>query len=363
MLVRQVRRAGLSVSAMAAAAVMVCGGTTWGAEAAATQPAVHTQAPPPPAAVKPGAVQEALRHIATLPRPGSRPTAASQKDHPRKWSSDDPAPDGTPSADAKAPAPRDTRAERVTFGFVPVGPYGYNPYVYHGGRGLPDDQRRASDYRYFDGQPGRYGYGWDRYFGDDYGYNGATFRYGFNRGYDYGTFVREGNQRTERLLVAAGTHMSRGLELFRASRFREAADAFRLASDTNQGDPAARLYAAHAHFAIGRYRDAVRYLRRALELQPKVAMLRYDIRDDYGDQAQFNAQLAALDNALSLAPQDLDRALLMGYVRLYTNDPDGAYQALSQALQLEPGDALAARLIEGCLPPDVAVDAAAAGTR
>jgi hypothetical protein len=69
-------------------------------------------------------------------------------------------------------------------------------------------------------------------------------------------------------------------------------------TETDHGDAASRIYAGHTLFAIGRYRDGVRFLRRAFQLQPRITYLSYDIRDDYGDPADFDRQLEALREAL-----------------------------------------------------------------
>ena len=130
------------------------------------------------------------------------------------------------------------------------------------------------------------------------GLDGNVYRFGFTNEYDFGRFYTESNARTEMVLQHHAGHLTNGLKLFRQRRYAEAADGFRLAADTNHGDPSSRLYAAHALFAMGRYAEAVPYLRRAFELQPKIVFLNFDIRDDYGDQKDFQSQLAALEAAL-----------------------------------------------------------------
>ncbi len=228
-----------------------------------------------------------------------------------------------------------------------------DPY-YHPRRRLPQDERQWTDYRYFGGRPSRYGYGRNDQFGD--GYAGETYRFGFNRGYNTGRFDNVATRRQERTLAHARSHLERGLERFGEGRYRAAADAFKLAAETNQGDPAARLYAAHALFATGRYRDAVKYLHRAFELQPKIVFLDFDMRDDYGKRADFDKQVEALENALKRFPRNGDRLIMLGYVRYYSNQRDKAYEALAKANKLDRRDRLVLRLLENCRPPDVTLD-------
>jgi hypothetical protein len=210
------------------------------------------------------------------------------------------------------------------------------------------------NYRYYNGRPGQYGYGIHDEFGDTGA--GDVYRFGFNQGYDAGRFASRADERTERIISYANSHLDRGLRYFREGRYRPASSSFRLAAESNQGDPAARLYAAHALFATGRYRDAVKYLHRAFELQPKIAYLVYDIRDDYGRRAEFDEHLADLVNAVNRSPGSVDRLTLLGYVHCYSNRPGDAYEPLVRAKRLAPDDRLVLRLLEVCEPPDVLLD-------
>jgi len=232
-----------------------------------------------------------------------------------------------------------------------IGPSGY----YYPRRRLPESERGWTNYRYYGGRPSRYGYGMNDY---PYGYGdeGDIYRFGFTRGYDTGRFDKVTTDRQDAALAHASGHLQRGLTLFRQGRYREAAGAFKLAAETNQGDPAARIYAAHALFATGRYRDAVRYLRRAFELQPRIALLDYDLRDDYGKRADFDEQLEELEKALRRFPRNLDRLVVLGYVHRYSNQLERAYEALARASKINPRDRLVARLMENCQPPDVRLD-------
>lgn len=185
---------------------------------------------------------------------------------------------------------------------------------------------------------------------------GGSRGFGFHDSYYDRRFERTSNERGERILTRSRGHLERGLQHFHDGRYDAAADAFRLAAETNQGDPAARLYAAHALFATGRYRDAITYLRRAFELQPKIVYLDFDIRDDYGRRTDFDKQVKALEDALERAPRNGDRLILLGYVRYYSNQRGQAYELLARAKRLDPTDSLAARLLENCHPPDVVMD-------
>ena len=227
---------------------------------------------------------------------------------------------------------------------------------------LTQRERDWANYRYFGGRPSRYGYGrFDRYGG--YGADGGdAFRYGFMRGYDVGYFDQTSNARTRSLLAYARSQLNRGIELFAQGRYEEAADAFQASADSDQGDAITRIYAGHALFALGRYRDAVAHIRRAVELQPRIVHLRFDMRGDYERVVDFDAQLNALKESLELAPTDPDRLFLLGYVLYFSGQRTAAYPVLSRAHALDRGDELVARMMRSAQPADVEVDAMKANT-
>lgn len=181
------------------------------------------------------------------------------------------------------------------------------------------------------------------------------YRFGFYDGslrHDRTKFRARAHARTESILSSANIQLHRGLEAFRAGEYRAAAKQFKLAAELNQGDPASRLYATHALFAIGRYTEAVKYLRRALSLEPRIALLTFDIRDDYGEPSDFERHLSSLRRALRIAPANMDRLALLGYVLNYTDRPDEAYEVLAKARQIDHRDRLVQQLHESTHPPD-----------
>lgn len=236
-----------------------------------------------------------------------------------------------------------------------MSPY-FGPTFPLGGARLPHNTRRWTQYRYFGGTPGRHGYGNQPFGFGASDVHGDVYRFGFLRGYDRGPFEREGDERSERLLVQSDTYLDRGLVLFREGKYQQAADAFRLSADANHGDPASRLYAAHTLFALGRYQEAATFLRRAFELQPKIAYLHFDLRDDYGRKVEFDHQLAALESAVERSPNNLDRLILLGYVYYYSNRRADAYAALTRANQIDGRIEFVSRLMENSRPPDIELE-------
>lgn len=182
------------------------------------------------------------------------------------------------------------------------------------------------------------------------------YRFGFTQGYRYGRWAQSGGARVQAVIAHSNTHMSRGLAAFRAGQYRTAVKYFKLASDTNRGNPAAMIYAAHALFAIGRYQESASFLRKAFTLEPRIALLTYDLREDYPQQAAFEEQVRALNNAVASSPRDLDRLTVLGYVHNYSDRPDRAFEVLTRARALAPKDKLVQLLYESTSPPDVVTE-------
>lgn len=248
---------------------------------------------------------------------------------------------------------------------VPYEPPGYGDGVpgcspgYYGRERsrLTDRQREWANYRYFAGRPSRYGHGrYDRYaeMGDGHG---NTFRFGFMEGYDMGRFEGRADERTESVLAHANARLDKGVRLFKQGQYRAAADAFRLAAELDQGDAASRLCAGHSLFALGRYREAIQYIRRAFELQPHILYLTFDLRAEYGRGQDFQGHYENLVKAHALASTNLDRLLMLGYIRYYTGQRRDAYRVLDRAYELNPRDDLVRRLRDNARPSDVELEA------
>ncbi|MFQ6048567.1 MAG: hypothetical protein ACE5K7_04315 [Phycisphaerae bacterium] len=211
---------------------------------------------------------------------------------------------------------------RRRFGFI-YGPTFYYPYIYPG-------------YAYPYLPLGYYRRGDE----DD------AYRRGYRAGRQDAELERTVSNRRRRLYEVHDRLMSQALRSFSIGDYGTAANQFLAAAEANHADPASRLHAAHALIAVGDYGTAVVVLRRAFELQPRLLSARYDIRDDYGDAADFRQHLAALRQAVEQDRDDADLWLLLGYVRYHSADAEGAYRAFRRAASLNPRDSLARRFLE-----------------
>jgi hypothetical protein len=190
--------------------------------------------------------------------------------------------------------------------------------------------------------------GW-RYYDDgryDGYYGGEGFDEGYWEGRRDGRRYAEWERRNELGRRSYTDAMSDGLLAFRNGDYSAAALNFIRAAKVNQGDPASRIHAAHAMVALGRYAEALPALRRAFQLQPKLAYLGLDIRRDYGPRADFDTHLNAVANAAREAAEDPALWLLLGYYQFYSGHAGDALVSLTKSDELAPGDFMTEALLD-----------------
>ncbi len=328
---------------------------------AQTMAAAPASQPADAAASRLGAVRMALTQLYVVPRNAQAPMPGSARTAPKPSTQ----PAGPPAItidrgtragkQAKAPTsrPSETADADNTDDVRPASTLLIEPIPWtRGSSHINSKEREWADYRYYNGTPSRYGV--DEY--GQYGYDGGTYRFGFMQGYDYGRFDAETDSRVQALMSHASVQIDRGVQYFQQGQYQQAADTFQLAAETDQGDAIARIYAGHSLFALGRYRDATRYIRRAFELQPRISYLTYDIRGDYSNPALFEQQIEALRKALDMSPRDTDRLFLLGYLHYYTGQRTAAYRYFMRAVEVDKADTISDRLMRNAQPPDVEVD-------
>lgn len=137
-----------------------------------------------------------------------------------------------------------------------------------------------------------------------------------------------------------------GMALFNAGNYEQAAIKFLGAADADHGSAAARLHAGHALFALGRYDESVAQLSRAFELSPLLVSRDYDLRDEYGDRADFDRHLDALKAHVVRHPKDAAARAVLGYVLFRTDGSAAAYPVLRSAAQLDPRSFFVPKLLE-----------------
>jgi len=178
----------------------------------------------------------------------------------------------------------------------------------------------------------------------------SAYIQGLRDGYAAGLLDAADEARKQRLLRNRGEALRAGLLAFRNGRYDRAADLFSLACELDHGDPASRLHAAQALFALGQYKEAIRKIRRAFELQPKLIYLKFDLRRDYGNPKDFAEQLARFRRVLAERPNWAAGYLLLGYQLLYSGQRGPAHEAFRKAAALHPADELVRKMLRASIP-------------
>lgn len=249
---------------------------------------------------------------------------------------------------------------------VPSVPGALPPGLYRAGA-MPAPPPAFYDMRYYYGQYANpyapYGNPYAGYAGTTWG-SGPTFTHGFvapspselaqAAQIPYDTAIRDAQryhylnqfiQRDQALLRQNVDQTRLGLAVFRTGRYEQAAVKYLNAAAANHGDAASRIHAGHALFALGRYDEAMKLIRRAMQLQPRLTTEDYDVRDDYGDREDFTHHLAALEYHVTTYPNDAAGVLMLGYIRYYTTGPGSAYESLVKAKALDPRNDLIDKLL------------------
>ncbi len=143
------------------------------------------------------------------------------------------------------------------------------------------------------------------------------------------------SQRAGGLLNQHRELFEQALIQFRQGRYDWAAIKLLGAAEKNHANAGSRLHAGHALFALGRYEEATKLVVRAFELSPSLVMRQYDIREEYGNSADFDRQLARLKNYVAARPDEAAPVTLLGYITFYTEGPAAAYPYLQRAAQLD----------------------------
>jgi hypothetical protein len=162
----------------------------------------------------------------------------------------------------------------------------------------------------------------------------------YDRGYKQG-FMR-GWEAAQRALDEQRSYSLRtsllddGDRYFREGRYGDAVRSFLLAARQDQGDPVARLRAAHAMTALGHYERAWLLVRRALQLESRLPYLQIDIRQDYDNLAEFSRHRELLAKAATEADDNPELWALLGYYRFFAADAKDAVPALNRAAELAP---------------------------
>ncbi|MFO8013998.1 MAG: tetratricopeptide repeat protein [Phycisphaerae bacterium] len=132
-------------------------------------------------------------------------------------------------------------------------------------------------------------------------------------------------------------HMRIGDFRFFMGQFTRAGEAYRHAHKTSPEDPYALFALVHASFANGEFRQAGRYLDKALAIEPDWALFEFRLQEFYGDYDEYERHLKNLERQVELRPDSVRLKFLLAYVYYFSGRFADATDLLAQVLRLEPG--------------------------
>lgn len=132
--------------------------------------------------------------------------------------------------------------------------------------------------------------------------------------------------------------LARGDAHFKRSDYAHAAQTFGEAAARYPQHPIAHFAHGHSLFALGHYHEAATSIRHGLARHPDWGRVRMNRRAFYTDPAEFDAQLARLEEWVTTHPDDPDALFLLGYHYYFTQEPHKARQAFEHVLRLDPHD-------------------------
>ncbi|MBE3133547.1 MAG: hypothetical protein IMZ55_08735 [Acidobacteria bacterium] len=124
---------------------------------------------------------------------------------------------------------------------------------------------------------------------------------------------------------------------FFMSDFTQASEAYRAAHKTRPEDAFALFALTHAAFANGEYRQAARYVQKALAIEPNWGLFEFRMEEFYGDAAEFDRHVKNLERQVELRPQAADLKFLLAYIYYFSGRYSDAADQLAGVLRLEPG--------------------------
>jgi Flp pilus assembly protein TadD len=137
-----------------------------------------------------------------------------------------------------------------------------------------------------------------------------------------------------------------GRDAFATGEYGLAAEHFERAIRLRPDDPLPYFLRAQAHFAAGKYTNAVADIRDGMAKSPDWPAAKFDAKELYGaNPERFDAHLAALRKAADANPADPALLFLLGHELWFAGDRPAALKALRDAARLAPGNAMIERFL------------------
>lgn len=135
-----------------------------------------------------------------------------------------------------------------------------------------------------------------------------------------------------------------GRALFMKGDYQGALAKYDAAIPDLKDDPLVHELRALTLFALGDYAESAATLNSLLAVAP--GMNWFSMRNQYPDVATYTAHLRALEGFLRENPNNAAARFVLGYHYLVTNYPEAAAKQFAKAVELEPKDAVAKKLLD-----------------
>lgn len=132
--------------------------------------------------------------------------------------------------------------------------------------------------------------------------------------------------------------MTAGVEHFARGAYQQAMEQFRTVMARYEDNVDALIAYAVSRFALGDYAQSANAIRKAIRLAPDIVNVPFDLRDRYAVEADFDQQLATLEDFVRNNPDDVDGWLVLGFTRHYTARRDDAQVVFDILKRRSPTD-------------------------
>lgn len=138
---------------------------------------------------------------------------------------------------------------------------------------------------------------------------------------------------------------AKGIELYNAYKYEDAAKELRNALDADPNNPATRYYLGLSLLQLGDYKEAEEQLKKAEETKsdqlPREDQIKVGLARVAFGQKEYDKAQAYLDEAASANADNPDVHLYRGVLALHREDYSGAARELEKAIEMNPEAAYA----------------------
>lgn len=146
-------------------------------------------------------------------------------------------------------------------------------------------------------------------------------------------------------MCVLGADLQKGVDLYEARRFGEAAAALRGVLEEAPGNAAARYYLALALMELKEYAAAAEQFKLAEEQgpedKPRRDQIRAGLAQVYTEQKKYDEAQLLINEALKENENSAEAHFALGKLRVHRRDFAGAAPSLERTIELDPGNAYA----------------------